>query len=291
MKNTTKYSRIIAGAMTWGQWGKQLSKNEIADLMNHCLDVGITTFDHADIYGGYTNETDFGEGFVQSGIAREEIQLITKCGIQYVCEARTNRIKHYDYSSEYIIWSAEQSLRNLQTDYVDLFLLHRPSPLMRPDEIAEAIGKLKKEGKIKEFGVSNFTPSQIALLETRVPVSANQIEFSLTAEGVMYNGTLDDCMAHKRTAMSWSPLGSFFKEASEQTERIKSVMAPMQKKYDATPDQLLLAWIMAHPVNIHPVVGTTTKNRLEAAIKAREIQLDLEDWFIFLEASQGHKVP
>lgn len=291
MKNTTKYSRIIAGAMTWGQWGKQLSKKEMADLIIHCLEVGLTTFDHADIYGGYTNETDFGQGLAQSGIAREEIQLITKCGIQYVCEARTNRIKHYDYSSEYIIWSAEQSLRKLQTDYVDLFLLHRPSPLMRPDEIAEAIGKLKKQGKIKEFGVSNFTPMQIALLETRIPVSANQIEFSLTAEGVMYDGTLDDCLIHARTAMSWSPLGNYFKEANEQTERIKKALSPMQRKYEATPDQLLLAWIMAHPVTIHPVIGTTTKHRLEAALKATEIQLDLEDWFILLEASQGHKVP
>lgn len=291
MENTTKNSRIIAGAMTWGQWGKQLSKNEIADLIHHCLEVGITTFDHADIYGGYTNETDFGQGFAQSGITRNKIQLITKCGIQYVCEARRNRIKHYDYSSDYIVWSAEQSLKNLHTDYVDLFLLHRPSPLMHPDEIADAIGKLKKEGKIKEFGVSNFTPVQIAMLETRIPVSANQVEFSLTAEGVMYDGTLDDCLANQRMAMSWSPLGSYFKEINDQTERIKSAVMSMLEKYSATEDQLLLAWIMAHPANVHPVVGTTTKKRLEDANKASEIQLDLEDWFILLEASQGHKVP
>ncbi|WP_425234958.1 aldo/keto reductase [Ulvibacterium sp.] len=291
MKNTTKNSRIIAGAMTWGQWGKQLSKNEIADLIHHCLEVGITTFDHADIYGGYTNETDFGQGFAKSGIIRNKIQLITKCGIQYVCDARRNRIKHYDYSSEYIIWSAEQSLKNLRTDYVDLFLLHRPSPLMHPDEIADAIGKLKKEGKIKEFGVSNFTPAQIAILETRIPVSANQVEFSLTAERVMYDSTLDDCLANQRMAMSWSPLGSYFKETNDQTERIKSAVMSMLEKYSATEDQLLLAWIMAHPANVHPVVGTTKKKRLEDAHKASEIQLDLEDWFILLEASQGHKVP
>ncbi|RKN83018.1 aldo/keto reductase [Ulvibacterium marinum] len=291
MENTTKNSRIIAGAMTWGQWGKQLSKNEIADLIHHCLEVGITTFDHADIYGGYTNETDFGQGFAQSGITRNKIQLITKCGIQYVCDARKNRIKHYDYSSDYIVWSAEQSLKNLRTDYVDLFLLHRPSPLMHPDEIADAIGKLKKEGKIKEFGVSNFTPAQIAMLETGIPVSANQVEFSLTAEGVMYDGTLDDCLANQRMAMSWSPLGSYFKEINDQTERIKSAVMSMLEKYSATEDQLLLAWIMAHPANVHPVVGTTTKKRLEDANKASEIQLDLEDWFILLEASQGHKVP
>jgi len=291
MKNTTTYSRIIAGAMTWGLWGKQLSKEEMADLISHCLELGITTFDHADIYGGYTNETEFGAGLSHSGVAREKIQLITKCGIQYVCEARPNRIKHYNYTTDYIIWSAEQSLRNLQTDYVDLFLLHRPSPLMHPDEIAEAVRRLKEDGKIKNFGVSNFTPSQIALLETRIPISANQVEFSLTAENVMYDGTLDDALAHGRTAMSWSPLGSYFKDQNERTERIKMAITSMQEKYAASPDQLLLAWIMAHPSHVHPVVGTTTKNRLEDALGATNIQLDLEDWFILLEASQGHKVP
>ena len=134
----TTYSKIIAGTMTWGSWGKQLPTDKMVDLMNYCLEIGITTFDHADIYGDYGTEADFGIAFTQSKIDRSKIQLISKCGIQMV-DHRQNRIAHYQYDADYIIWSAERSLKNLQTDYLDLLLLHRPSPLMNPDEISEAI--------------------------------------------------------------------------------------------------------------------------------------------------------
>ena len=291
MKKGLSYSRIIAGTMTWGSGGKQLSKTEMITLMHHCLTAGITTFDHADIYGGYGNEEEFGNAFAESKIDRERIQLISKCGIQYVCEARDNVTKHYNYSADYIIWSAERSLIKLRTEYLDLFLLHRPSPLMHPEEIAKAIDHLKSSGKIKEFGVSNFTPSQIAMLETSQRVDANQVECSLTADKVMYDGTLDDCISHKRTAMAWSPLGSYFREETTQTKRIKEAMTPFLEKYRATEDQLLLAWLMRHPARIHPVVGTTNKVRLSDAVKAAEVAMELEDWFTLLTASQGHKVP
>ncbi len=285
------YSKIIAGTMTWGSWGKDLNQKQMSELITTCMGMGITAFDHADIYGGYTNEAAFGQALAETKIDRASIQLISKCGIQYVCAARNNTIKHYDYSPEYIIWSAEESLRNLQTDYLDLFLLHRPSPLMHPEVIAGAVSKLKKEGKIRSFGVSNFTPSQIAMLGTTIPVSANQVEFSLTTNAVMYDGTLDDCIARKRVAMCWSPLGNYFKEDSEQVSRIHAVMAPLENKYEASADQLLLAWLLRHPAGVYPVVGTTEAHRLEKALQAVNIQLELEDWFSLLEAAQGHKVP
>jgi predicted oxidoreductase len=291
MKNSSPYSKIIAGTMTWGSWGKKLAQREMIALMHFCIEQGITTFDHADIYGGYTNEIDFGDAYSASGIDRDQIQLISKCGIQYVCDARNNKIKHYDYSKEYIIWSAEESLRKLKTEYLDIFLLHRPSPLMDPEVIADAISQLLAQGKIKHFGVSNFTPSQIALLEKAVRVEANQIEFSLSAHTVMYDGTFDDCIAQKRMAMSWSPLGSYFKEDNERTQRIKMALRSMNEKYNASDDQLLLAWILKHPVKVFPVVGTTTKGRLSDAVKATQLEMALEDWFILLEANQGHKVP
>jgi predicted oxidoreductase len=258
--------------------------------MQQCLSFGITTFDHADIYGGYSNEGHFGKAFVDSEILRDSIQLISKCGIQLINEARDSKVKHYNYSKNYIIWSAEQSLQKLKTDYIDLFLLHRPSPLMNPEPIAEAIMQLIKEGKIKEFGVSNFTPAQIAMLETVTPISANQVEFSLTSNSVMYDGSLDDCIAKKRMAMSWSPLGSYFRENTTQTQRIKKVIEPMIDKYNATADQLLLAWILKHPSKIYPVVGTTSKERLSLAVVAQEIALDIQDWFVLLEASIGNEV-
>ncbi|WP_405384650.1 aldo/keto reductase family oxidoreductase [Maribacter sp. LLG6340-A2] len=290
MKNTTTYSRIIAGTMTWGNWGKQLSTKEMVSLMNHCLDYEITTFDHADIYGDYTNEAQFGNAFAQSGIARDKIQLISKCGIQFKAEGRTNRIKHYEYGKDYIIPSAERSLNLLKTDYLDLLLLHRPSPLMNVDEVAEAIGQLKQQGKIKQFGVSNFTSSQIELIEKRIPVEANQVEYSLTANEVMNNGILDDCIIHDRLAMSWSPLGSYFREDSPANKRIGKILKDFTKKYNATEDQLLLAWILKHPSNIHPVVGTATPQRLKLAMEAVHIEIDLQDWFILLEANEGHEV-
>lgn len=277
--------------MTWGLWGKQFKKPEMIDMMHHCINHQITTFDHADIYGAYTTEAEFGKAFADSGIERDSIQLISKCGIQYVCENRNNKVKHYNYSKDYIIWSVETSISNLKTDYLDLLLLHRPSPLMHPDEITEAITVLKQQGKIKDFGISNFTPSQMALLSKNVEVSVNQIEFSLTQHRAMHDGTLDGMMLNNIQPMAWSPLGSTFKDNTEQTQRIKKQLDELNEKYNATGDQLLLAWILKHPSVIHPVIGTTSKERITNASKALTIDLDLEDWFLMLVASQGHKVP
>lgn len=276
--------------MTWGKWGKQLSTAEMIALMNHCVENKITTFDHADIYGDYTNEEDFGKAFSKSSVKREDVQLISKCGIQFNVKERSNRVKHYDYNASYIISSVERSLKMLQTDYLDLLLLHRPSPLMDPSEIAEAIDKLKIEGKIKQFGVSNFSPSQIQLIEKEIQVEANQVEFSLSSNKVINDGTLDDCVTFDRLAMSWSPLGSYFREDSKANLRIKTVLADLTKKYGATEDQLLLAWILKHPSTIHPVVGTATPQRLKLAMDAVEIDMELQDWFILLEANEGHEV-
>jgi len=290
MQETNLYSKIIAGTMTWGSWGKQLSKTQMADLMNYCVALGITTFDHADIYGDYGTEEAFGSAFSESGIDRSQIQLISKCGIQ-MTNGRKNKVAHYQYDADYIIWSAEQSLKKLQTEYLDLLLIHRPSPLMQPNEIAKAVQKLKADGKIKEFGVSNFTPSQIALLETKISVSTNQVEFSLTHDNPMYDGTFDDCITKNRVAMAWSPLGSFFKEKNHQNNRIANVFRDLEDKYEADASQLLLAFIMHHPAKVFPVVGTTNKERLRNSLEAININLELQDWFILLEASKGEKVP
>ena len=290
MQETNLYSKIIAGTMTWGGWGKQLSKTQMADLMNYCLEIGITTFDHADIYGDYGTEEAFGNAFNESGIDRSKIQLISKCGIQ-MTNGRDNKVAHYQYDSDYIIWSAEQSLKKLQTEYLDLLLIHRPSPLMQAEEIAKAIQKLKADGKIKEFGVSNFSPSQIALLETKISVSTNQVEFSLTHDNPMYDGTFDDCIAKNRVAMAWSPLGSYFKEKNEQNTRITNALKNLESKYEADASQLHLAFIMYHPAKVFPVVGTTKKERLRDSLEAVHINLELQDWFILLEASKGEQVP
>ena len=290
MEQTTKFSRIISGAMTWGSWGKKLSKKEMIGLMHHSIECGLTTFDHADIYGSYSTEADFGKAYAESGIKREDIQLISKCGIQ-LTRGRDNKINHYQYDKDYIIWSAEQSLKKLNTEYLDLLLMHRPSPLMEPFEMAEALQHLLDSGKVKQVGVSNFTPSQVAMLEKAIPVSGNQVEFSLTHDEPMYDGTFDDCIANKRMAMAWSPLGSYFRDSDKQTKRIKKAMEPLEEKYSANESQLLLAWIVKHPAKIYPVIGTTDKKRIKQSAKAAEIDMELQDWFSLLVASQGHDVP
>ncbi len=277
--------------MTWGAWGNQLSKNEMISMMNHCLENGITTFDHADIYGDYTTEIDFGKAFSDSNITRENIQLISKCGIQYVGETRENKVKHYQYDANYIVWSAEKSIKDLESDYLDLLLLHRPSALMHPDEIAKAIDKLLSEGKIRAFGVSNFTPGQSDLISSRTKISANQIEFSITAFDALHNGSLDHMKLNGITPMCWSPLGGVFKNENEQTQRIHQLLNELCESYNATKDQLLLAWILKHPAGIHPVIGTTNKDRIVNAAKAEDIGLTEIDWFRLLIESQGHKVP
>lgn len=287
---TTK-SKIIIGCMSWGAWGKQFSLRERVDMIDFCVDHGNTTFDHADIYGDYTTEKEFGDAFMESGLKREDIQLISKCGIQLAGPSRNNKIKHYNCSKDYIIWSAEASLKNLKTDYLDTFLLHRPSALMYPEEVAEAMHQLMSSGKIKQFGVSNFTPSQLKLISSAIDVSVNQIEFSLTQHSAMHDGTLDFMLQKKIQPMIWSPLGSVYREQNEQTSRVKKVLARLSEKYNCPESTILLAWIIKHPTNCSPVVGTTNKNRIKDSNKALEIDLELEDWFTLLSESQGHEVP
>lgn len=290
MSKTNNYSRVIAGTMTWGSWGKQLSKTEMVNLMHDCIETGITTFDHADIYGAYGNESEFGDAFSESGLARESIQLISKCGIQ-MTQGRNNQVKHYQYDADYIIWSAEQSLKNLKTSYLDMFLLHRPSPLLHPNEVVTAIAKLKEDGKIKQFGVSNFTPSQIQALATGIRVESNQVEYSLTHLDPMYDGTFDDCLTNDRMAMAWSPLGSYFRKEDEVKERLLPLFNELTEKYQIDESQLLLAFILKHPAEVYPVIGTSNAQRLKASIAAVNVELELQDWFKLLEASNGHEVP
>jgi len=288
---TIPFSKIIAGTMTWGAWGKNCNTQQMIELMHCCLENSITTFDYADIYGDYTTEAAFGKAFNESTIDRSSIQLISKCGIQMVSEKRNNSVKHYNYSTSYIIESVEQSLRNLQTDYLDLLLLHRPSPLMRPDEIAEAIGKLKQDGKILDFGVSNFTPLQTDLIETKIKINYNQISFSVTDFEAMTNGSLDHMQTRNIIPMSWSPLGTVFKQDDDQTQRLKKMLANFSVKYEVSTDIILLAWILKHPAGILPVCGTADPSRLANLMKATTMNMELQDWFALWSESAGVPVP
>ena len=285
-------SPIIAGVMNWGLWDKNLNTREMNHLIHLFYENGITSFDHADIYGGYTTETAFGKAWANSKIAREKVQFISKCGIQYIAESRPeNRIKHYEYSKEYIISSVENSLKNLQTDYLDIFLLHRPSPLMRANEIAEAVEKLKADGKIVSFGVSNFTASQTALIQSKTEVSFNQIQFSATHHDAMLDGSLDFMELHNIQPMAWNPLGVAFRENTDQTFRLRQLLAKLVEKYGVGADIILLAWVKQHPANILPVAGTINVSRIQQLMKAQTLVLDTQDWFAIWAEPMGHRVP
>lgn len=287
----TALSPIISGTMNWGVWDKNLTTKEMENMIQICVENKITTFDHADIYGGYTTEADFGKAFKASKILREKLQLITKCGIQMIAESRTNKIKHYDYSKEYIIWSVEESLKKLKTDFVDVFLLHRPSPLMQADEIAEAVEKLKAEGKIVDFGLSNFTSSQTELIRQKTEVSYNQVQFSATHYEAMVDGSLDYMQTHGIRPLSWNPLGTVFREDTKKTRRLKKLLADLVQKYGFGSDTLLLAWILKHPSGVIPIAGTVNIARIQALMKAVELEMDKEDWFAIWTESMGDDVP
>lgn len=291
MKKGPQFSRIIAGTMSWGSWGRNWDTTAMGRFLKSAFDMGITTFDLADIYGDYSTEGHFGKALKSTGIPRSRLQLISKCGIQLPSPNRENRVKHYDCSKAYIIASVERSLHALQTDYLDVLLLHRPSPLMEAAEIAGAVQKLLELGKIKRFGVSNFSPSQIALIETVVPVSVHQFECSLTTDSPLTNGILDDISIHGRTAMAWSPLGSVFKAPDAIPTKCSAVMDALCDTYDCSLDQLLLLWLLSHPARIHPVLGTTKIERLAHAHAFREGVIDLQDWFLLWEAWNGNEVP
>jgi predicted oxidoreductase len=289
---TIQLSPIIAGVMNWGVWDKNLNTKEMNHLIHLFYENGITTFDLADIYGGYTTEAGFGKAMATSKIARKEIQIISKCGIQYMAENRPeNKIKHYDYSKDYIIWSVENSLKKLQTDYLDVFLLHRPSPLMQADEIAEAVEKLKADGKILSFGVSNFTASQTALVQSKTAVSFNQIQFSATHHEAMLDGSLDYMKLHKIQPLAWNPLGVTFRENTDQTFRLRQLLAKLVQKYSVGADIILLAWVQQHPAHILPVAGTINVSRIQQLMKSHSLVLEKQDWFSIWTESMGNKVP
>lgn len=287
----TKLSPVIAGTMNWGIWDKNLTPKEMENMIQICVENKITTFDHADIYGDYTTESDFGKAFASSKIPREKMQFISKCGIQMLSENRTNSVKHYDCSKEYITWSVENSLRNLQTDYLDVLLLHRPSPLMVADEIAEAVLKLKSEGKIIDFGVSNFTASQTELIRQKTEISYNQVQFSATHFAPMLDGSFDYMQTNGIRPMSWNPLGTVFREDNEQTRRLKKLLASLVSKYHLGSDTILLSWILQHPAKVIPIAGTVNVARIQLLMKAAELELEKEDWFAIWTESAGKPVP
>ena len=284
------YSPIVVGTMRWGIWGANHSVKNVQHLIEISLEEDLFTFDHADIYGNYTTEKLFGDAFSAMKIHREEVQFISKCGIEMPCENRNFNIKSYNYSKNHIVDSVNQSLKNLKTDYLDLLLLHRPSPLMDPDEIAETFDRLRDQKKVRHFGVSNFSVSQFELVNDAFPLLTNQMEISVNKTDAFYNGTLDQMLLKKLRPMAWSVMGNYFTQPSAQNERIKKVLDELCTKYGAEENHILLAFLFLHPAQILPVIGTSKEQTIKDLKKSLDLKLDREDWFRLLQASEGKEV-
>ncbi|MDH5399362.1 MAG: aldo/keto reductase [Cyclobacteriaceae bacterium] len=282
-------SRIILGGWRWNDRSFPLSAQH--ELVNKALELGITTFDHADIYGNYHCQFKFGELLKTESGLREKIQIITKCGIKPVSGKFPERkIPFYDTSSAHIIKSVEDSLVALKTDYVDVLLIHRPDPLLNPDEVAEAFTQLKAQGKVNYFGVSNFTNEQFSLLQSRLelPLVTNQIELSLSHNSPLFDGTLDYLLEHKVYPMAWSPFGGgkIFKN-KELMDRLNVFC----KKYNISIATLLIAWLIHLPSRVFPVVGTLRPERLGHIAAGLEVEFERQDWYHILKDVRGYNVP
>jgi predicted oxidoreductase len=279
--------------MRWGIWGAGFSTNQYAGMIDACLQSGISAFDHADIYGDYTTEAEFGEVLKENPALRQHITLITKCGIRMMTPNRpSHSIKSYDTSREHIIASVEQSLRNFHTDYLDVLLIHRPDPLLDPADVAEAIELLKQQGKILSFGVSNFLPHQTDLLAKYTLIEYNQVEISILKLDAFNDGTLQNCMRNKIIPMAWAPLGGglFTDDSHPRFRSISATASALAEKYNTGLNEILLAWLHKHPSGIVPVIGTTKLERLLQAKAATAIELERDDWFRLLQASTGEEV-
>lgn len=269
----------------------ELDENSLDRLLKTSLESGIDTFDHADIYGDYSCEEKFGQWLKANPSYRSEIKLISKCGIKLLSEKHPeHKVKHYDTSADHIIRSVKASLKKLRADHLDLYLIHRPDPLMQPDEVARAFDDLHSRGLVKHFGVSNFTPPQFELLQAEFgqKLITNQIEVSLARPEAMFDGTIDFLMKNKINPIAWSPMGGVG-QVKSLVENVE--VREIAEKYDFSSGQIILSWLLAHPADIVPVLGTMKPERIVESVKAVEVKLERQDWFSLLDISRGYKVP
>ncbi|WP_159880332.1 aldo/keto reductase [Aquitalea denitrificans] len=282
------FSPVAAGLWRLHDWG--FSTSELAAWVEHAIHLGITTFDHADLYGGFRCEALFGQWLKANPGQRQHIQLVSKCGIKPLDASRGWQVKHYDSSRAHILAAVDASLQNLGTDYLDLLLIHRPDPLLDPDEVADTFASLKQSGKVRHFGVSNFSPSQFALLASRTALLTNQVEASLLHSAPLFDGTFDQCLQAGIRPMVWSPLagGRLLQPTSHPA--LHAALQQMAAELAVTPATLALAWLLRHPARPIPISGSRRLASLDEAAAACRLQLDRQHWFALLAAAQGQAV-
>ena len=266
-------------------------------------EAGYTLFDHADIYARGMSETIFGQALREVPGMRERILIATKCGIRFPNDPKPGSPHRYDFSAEHILWSCDQSLKRLGVETIDLYQLHRPDLLMDPPAIAEAFDKLRLQGKVREFGVSNFSPSLVTALQKAcpMPLVVNQVEIHLGRLDCFYDGTLDQCLGDNITPLAWSPLGGGFLGAGgtvdaedprhEGLTALLKVLDEVAKARGVTRTVVALAWLLKHPSRIIPIIGSNNPDNIRDAAKADDLDLDRETWYRILVAARMRPLP
>lgn len=294
LNSEVSVSRMIHGHWRLHQWN--LSSQELLTLIKQCNELGITTFDHADIYGSYTCEKIFGDALALAPEIRKNIEIITKCGIKLISENRPeHKLKYYDTTRDHIIKSVENSLKNFNTDYIDLLLIHRPDPFMNPEETASAFQYLRDKGMVLSFGVSNFLPSQFNMLQSYLdfPLAVNQVEISPLNLEQFNNGTIDHCLEKRVYPMAWSPLGGgkIFSSEDEKNLKLKKCLEKIccENNFNSITE-VIYAWHLSHPAKILPIIGSGNLERIKEAAHSINKRITREQWFEILETLTGKRV-
>lgn len=313
-------TRIAYGCMAiGGTWTSEPASDDTRrsalSVVECALDEGINFFDHADIYCRGKSEEVFAQIWAKRPGLRDQIILQSKCGIRFADDPVAGAPHRFDFSYEHILGSVEGSLKRLQTDYLDVLLLHRPDALVEPEEVAKAFSQLHAQGKVRYFGVSNHTPAQIELLKAYLdqPLVTNQLELSLLHthlidEGIVMNqdrpdrpvrghGTLEYCRLHNITVQAWSPLargkatGGTLDPDDRAAHEVAKLVASLAAEKNVSPEAIVIAWLLRHPAKIQPIIGTTNRERIRAACQADSVELSREEWYTLFTAGRGDKLP
>jgi predicted oxidoreductase len=283
-----KVSPAVYGFYRWNE--RDLSQSKMEKIVSVCLEFGINTFDHADIYGGYECEELFGRVIKHKSIRREDLVLFTKCGINVPHPTRPDiRVKYYDTSRDHILKSLDNSLRNLRTEYIDIFLLNQLDPLSNLEETAITLHKLRESGKVKNIGVVNFSVFQHQLLSSylRIPIVTNHIELNLLNTTAFDNGQIDYMKQKYMRPLATAPLaeGQIANSIEKRPLLIRRKLEELSPKYNANIESIAVAWIVK--LGALPLIGTTNEQRIENITKSFDIDLDRQDWYELYEASRG----
>lgn len=292
INNEVGLSRIVQGLWRLTSW--KMSPQEIVEFVYQCIDLGVTSFDTAEIYGNYEAEAKFGEALKLDPSLRSKIEIITKTGINMKSVKRDYRIGHYDTSYDKIIASCKKSIELMNCDYLDVYLIHREDPLINHQEVARALNDLKSMGLIKSYGVSNFDPFKFEALQhfTQNQLVTNQIEISPLCFEHYNSGLMDVLQKHQVHPMIWSPLagGSIFTSDDPKIVRVRNVIADIANRHHEEMDTIVYAWLLKHPTKGLPISGSGKIERLKHAVRALDVELSLEEWYEIYTASQEQEL-